>query len=161
MQPINIQMLVVVIALGWTVCCEASNTTRTTPPEQPGTVSDSNTTIRYLIVAFAGGLLAVSMVMVALVFTLACYFSTSNLYRRLRRPSRPPTVIAGDNDALTFVNPLFQQERGPMQPARLVPSLRKGNTTTVITLHQSQQETDTVGYDQSNQVPLNPAHKLM
>ncbi len=40
----------------------------------------STTTIRYLIVGITGGLLAVTVVMVALVFTLACYFSTSNIY---------------------------------------------------------------------------------
>ncbi len=102
MQPI-IPVLVVVIGLGgWTgkqlylailisatilpvilpVCCEASNITRTTDvgPRQPYTVSDSTTTIRYLIVGIAGGLLAVTVVMVALVFALACYFSTSNIY---------------------------------------------------------------------------------
>ena len=88
--------------------------------------------------------------------------SNITLCRKLRRPNRSRVIVV-DEEVLAFENPLFRQESGEMEPQRLVPSLRKtrGSTTTVITLHQSQQETDTVGYDQSNQVPLNPANKLM
>ncbi len=63
-------------------------------------------------------------------------------------------------NTLGFPNPVYRQETGELEQGRLVPSLRRGaSTRSIVSVTIHQEETGLVGYDQSEQLPPDPATK--